>query len=472
MSYSIHRPSFVFNYLCIGADAFNLFATATWLFTSSSSSAYLETSGLGSIVGVTAEEGTNGMATAWWVLAVTGMTMCAYGGFFLVLFAIVDDHLKLNLPGVYEDFTVNSVFFNLYAVRLSVWCLAVIPSTVVYLTAKFSILPIGILRSLDPEHAQHAGFYNALFQFLQKDNLLSADEGVVLDRHLPTHSDLRLAIVNRFLAAAHQAKPRLEQELASPWKINKQLETTLAWAKNLDTSRPSQRPLVQRVQHQPETEIHTINVISTDDVDAEASRHAMRRANVAEAATQRVDESTSEILARSEVLRHGLTLRKFTEKIRAEFRDHRVTSGLLRIVAGFALLNVTLAALILLPTTLAFGVYSSFFALLHVGKCSGDDGTFVLPCTLTTCYLVCLVCLIALIPATAAFQLMRADVASAKGFPDHFYDIMMVREMRVRVRAAQGRIMTSDFLSKRVGHFSSTHIITYLSESQRGPAYL
>ena len=32
VAYSIHRPSFAFNYLTITADSFNLFASATWLF--------------------------------------------------------------------------------------------------------------------------------------------------------------------------------------------------------------------------------------------------------------------------------------------------------------------------------------------------------------------------------------------------------------------------------------------------------
>jgi hypothetical protein len=32
ISYSIHRPTFIFNFICIIADCFNLFATCSWLF--------------------------------------------------------------------------------------------------------------------------------------------------------------------------------------------------------------------------------------------------------------------------------------------------------------------------------------------------------------------------------------------------------------------------------------------------------
>jgi len=173
VAYSIHRPSFVFNYLCIAGDSFNLFATATWLF----------------MIPTIAQEGndddagahysdfflslSDSKSVAWWCMAVVGMAMCAYGGFFVLGFTMVDDHLKLLFPNRYPGFEVRSVGFNIYFVRFMAWCLAIVPCSVVYLTAKLSLLPVCLFNSLDPEHASHSSFYKPLFRYLHNHHQVS-----------------------------------------------------------------------------------------------------------------------------------------------------------------------------------------------------------------------------------------------------------------------------------------------------------
>ena len=79
VAYSLHRPTFAFNYTCIAADAFNLFATATWLFVLvGGSGSSLEAHPL------------------WWWPAIVGMASCAVGGFGLLTFSMFDDHLKVR----------------------------------------------------------------------------------------------------------------------------------------------------------------------------------------------------------------------------------------------------------------------------------------------------------------------------------------------------------------------------------------
>lgn len=51
------------------------------------------------------------------------------------------------------------VWFHVYFVRTLAWALAVVPASVVYATAKLSLLPVFVFSSLDPEHAIHVSFY-------------------------------------------------------------------------------------------------------------------------------------------------------------------------------------------------------------------------------------------------------------------------------------------------------------------------
>ena len=56
---------------------------------------------------------------------------------------------------------MSSVFFDLYVVRVVGYCLGILPVTVAYVTAKFSVLPLAVLRSFAPEQA-NAGHESSL----------------------------------------------------------------------------------------------------------------------------------------------------------------------------------------------------------------------------------------------------------------------------------------------------------------------
>jgi hypothetical protein len=155
VSYSIDRTTFIFNYLCIVADCFGLIASFTWLFAGSSSD------------GIRIFDGTaDGPTMVWGWLCLLGMGLSCVGGFFLLWFTIFDDHLKTRQPDKYS-LVCASVWFEYYLARLVGWCLAIVPVTVVYVTSRFALVPILLLRSLDPEYASKADFYRPLFEFLQ-----------------------------------------------------------------------------------------------------------------------------------------------------------------------------------------------------------------------------------------------------------------------------------------------------------------
>jgi len=213
VAYSIHRPSFFFNYLCIAADTFNLFATATWIFSLHNSPR-------------------DSSLSAWWCwLAIVGMVCCAFGGFFLLIFIILDDHLKHIIP-TYR-FEQKSIFFELYLVRFLAWILSVIPCTVIYITVKLSFLPMAFFKSLDPEHACHAQFYSPLFQFLH--GFLGRDQGVLTSYVVPfrfilskqprhmygTDTDIRVKTANFFFAqvglVGHRLLTVMPSQLSRPF---------------------------------------------------------------------------------------------------------------------------------------------------------------------------------------------------------------------------------------------------------------
>ena len=143
VSYSIHRPSFAFNYTCIAADAFNLFATSTWLFVGLASAVGSggvnndddNGVGSGSGGGDGSDNGGSGSEGGgegplqrhpWFCWpALAGMTCCCVGGFALLCFTMFDDHLKALHPGIYgtagNGGNYKSVWFDVYLVRGVAW---------------------------------------------------------------------------------------------------------------------------------------------------------------------------------------------------------------------------------------------------------------------------------------------------------------------------------------------------------------
>eukprot|EP00854_Cymbomonas_tetramitiformis_P005503 gene5503-6666_t len=152
LSYSLHRPTCLFNLLCVSADCVGVFATATWIFSTR-----------GAAVGGFfdfAEYPFDEMLVALWLLCL------APGGLALLGFTMVDDHLKIHWK--HHQYAVQSVWFNIYVVRGMAWVLALLPCTVLYVSLTFTTLPVFLFNSLDHDHGVHAAFYRPLFQILEQ----------------------------------------------------------------------------------------------------------------------------------------------------------------------------------------------------------------------------------------------------------------------------------------------------------------
>ena len=159
ISYSIHRPTFIFNFLCIAADCFGLFATCTWLF--DRNGGISDSFSQGDVV-----LPEDNLQAAWLVLFLAGCVLLVLGGLCLVVFSMLDDHLKTYNERMWGHYEMDHVAFDLYLVRTLAWIVAVIPVCVVFLTSKLTLIPVCLFNSLDPEHAQHYDFYASLFRFL------------------------------------------------------------------------------------------------------------------------------------------------------------------------------------------------------------------------------------------------------------------------------------------------------------------
>eukprot|EP00316_Scyphosphaera_apsteinii_P004526 CAMPEP_0119305526 /NCGR_PEP_ID=MMETSP1333-20130426/6509_1 /TAXON_ID=418940 /ORGANISM="Scyphosphaera apsteinii, Strain RCC1455" /LENGTH=480 /DNA_ID=CAMNT_0007308641 /DNA_START=55 /DNA_END=1494 /DNA_ORIENTATION=+ len=162
VAYSLHRPSFAFNCLCVAADVTCLFASIAWL-----------------TLQLAAGQTSAAASAAWlwcWLLA-SGVVIGVVGGFAATLFSISDDHLKARHP-VHTGYTVSSILFELYIVRLLCWILSVLPCIVLLATVHLALLPTVAFKSLSSEHARHHTFFTALFNFVSEGVVASESAGI------------------------------------------------------------------------------------------------------------------------------------------------------------------------------------------------------------------------------------------------------------------------------------------------------
>lgn len=273
-------------------------------------------------------------------------------------------------------------------------------------------------------------------------------------------------------------------------------DATLFWVGTLNTTqstRVNARTAYLEDEKEADEASHALKVLAildaegAKDADAAADRARVRMANLAAATEDAIGVNKDELSSRSEVLRvvsSGGGLGAICRQISAELfscrQDGATTrkgyrrAALLRIVALWDLFNIVLAALVWIPTTASFVVYSSFYSLSNLDKCRGgaEASAFFLPCVLTSAYLACLVGLLFLVPVVWRFLILRTDLVSVKGFPDSFYHVAVVKEIVARYRCAQVRIQLSRSLEKRIGYWNAIEVKRFLDEGNRELAYV
>mmetsp|Transcript_64033 Transcript_64033/g.187351 ORF Transcript_64033/g.187351 Transcript_64033/m.187351 type:complete len:663 (-) Transcript_64033:163-2151(-) len=454
VSYALDYITFLFNFGCIVADCLGLFATVTTI----------------------AMHGFQGfLASAIAAVSVSGLVLSVGAGHALLWFTIADDHLKLRNRLSWPDGIrgISSVFFDLYIVRLVAWFLAIVPCVVLFAGARLSIIPVCVLRSVDPDLVRHARFFRCIVHFL------SGEGGGSRDRRL------RLWTVNAFIARARQESDRLEQMLLQRPCSRRPGVIVSQWAGQVGI--PKAAPMRGRPQgHSAQKNTENTGGMEADAALQQAILESLSKmpgsrsgfAGMATLAFRRTRAMTwleakfrmilRELQVRSEIFRPGCLQRS-----RAEL-SRRPSSAVLRGIAMVSLAMILLCALPLLLGHVALIVVSTIFPLLHMvsncaapsivscpslgsGMCAADGmkAQAVLPCALSAAYCAILAFMAVLAPVVARKQLVWVDLVDLHGFPDPFYGGAVLVEIRKRH-------LRDTMLRDRLGHYLAEHVTSYL----------
>jgi len=366
----------------------------------------------------------------------------AVGGWFLLWFAILDDHLKSLTPkpdGQGMMLETDSRVFELYIIRVVAWILAVIPAIVLYVTAKFAIIPIFLFKSIDPEHAYHSTFYKRLFAWLNEGSQTQ-----------------KLYVVNTFFALAKKRKRELVDRLNNVTRKSVQKTVLLGFIKTVGM--PKQEKIV-KVDMKRET---------SDENFARAVLTTYREANEAEARkeisrlkrkreTMHVVRDVQEDVHSRSLIINGIRSREAFK--RESYRGMSCCAAVVRILGTSCFLIAGLCGICWVPWTLAFAVYNLLLPILQIHRCvqSGDErGDLGLQCSLSWLYLFTVMLLLLLIRPVYKFQkLWKTELLAVKGFPGIFYGDEVLGELTYRFSSLS-------ILIDKFGWLISSIICTYL----------
>lgn len=429
ISYSIHRPTFFFNFLCIAADCFGLFATCTWLFDRNGS--IVESFSSGEFV-----LPDDNLEAAWLLFFLAGCFLLVLGGLCLVVFSMLDDHLKSMNERMWGHFDIDHVAFDLYLVRLLAWIVAVIPVCVIFLTSKLTLIPVCLFNSLDPEHAQHFKFYSSLFNFLTLFK-----------------TDMRIAETNKFIIQCRSKVAELSRAMS---------HTSIEWdygRRRTPSERREQELIALRkwLSNVGKVTTHYARSFANTTVeDNDENNDAILQEAIARALAESFDDTTARAAVRSAHVtyamqsRYGRLKRElskrsaifqelFSESSPAEANYNGTGNNLTKIViysVGMVFMWIGLiSTAILIPCFLASTILGVLFPIIQLLRGLITDGassvTFV-SFFLTVAYGVLVISLLSLIPLVGKFQLFRTDIVDLTLFPPIFYEIDTIRELHRR----------------------------------------
>ena len=430
-------------------------------------------------VGVSDEGSGWTLGSVWVAMGSTGLALSYTGGFALLLFAVFDDHLKLDIRqrlrghGSAED----PPLVRLYVYRTVGWVLALLPCSVAWLTARLSWLPVLVFHSFDPEHATRPDFYRRLYSFLHTGALPSANNhedsaGQTVETDAATVDEssaavtARLVAVNEWIAHARAAKPELLQRLATHRSnggsgraaVLQESAVVAAWSRIVGAEHrggtqrgdPSNTATGAEEEFDLESLLLILNQptaaagdaaadgameegIPTEDrtEDAAATRARVRRALLAASIQQRRAAADADLLARSEIVRG---IRNHSESTMG------TGSCCLRVAGTFSLASAALLGLAWIPVTACFWMLSALYPFLNLHRCgkaladpelaAGTD----LACALTAVQAFGLLAMIGLLPSVRRWQGLRMDLIGLGGFPQCFYGDEVLVEMVQRAR--------------------------------------
>jgi len=163
VSFSIHRPTFVFNFACFVCDVFRVFCVVSWLFFATPSSFSKHIFFLSNAVD-------DPFTFVWWWKEVIVVCM-AFLGDVLAFFSVVEmfwkDHRAARERGVWKSTLADLCLVCL----ITLFGLIVfVPALIVLEAMILSALPIIVFNSLSSDKADYAQAYKQLFAWIQKSD--------------------------------------------------------------------------------------------------------------------------------------------------------------------------------------------------------------------------------------------------------------------------------------------------------------
>mmetsp|Transcript_150840 Transcript_150840/g.484768 ORF Transcript_150840/g.484768 Transcript_150840/m.484768 type:complete len:671 (-) Transcript_150840:211-2223(-) len=458
LSYALDYLTFFFNFACVAADCLGLFAISTT---------------------VALRGGQGALVYPLTLVSISGVVLSIVAGFALLWFTIADDHLKLRNKGSWPSGVrgVSSVFFDLYVVRVAAWFLAIVPCLVLFAGARLSLLPIGVLKSIDPDLVRHARFFRGLMHFLNGKSGGSDD------------LRLRLWTVNTLLARARRNAHDLEWSLKARGTSTTTRVVVKKWVADLFTPKYYRWRTGTTQQGQIASgsggsdedaamQQAILNSLSSSQElgtgFASMATMAFRRSRAMMWVRQTLRHVRLALEERSEVFRPG-----FVARGRSELRTCSASVAL----RAVALISLATCLLCALPLALGHGsliALSVIFPFFHIEtNCIDPSGATChqpvqvpaisdpgvasevvrvsLPCGLTTAYCVALAIVTVLAPLVARRQMMWMDLEDLHGFPDPFYGGAVLVEFRQRH-------LRDSMLRARLGHYLAEHVMTFIEK--------
>lgn len=444
VSYALDNVTFLFNFLCIVADCFGLFAAATIL----------------------ALDGFAGGASRLVLgLVVVGLGLCVVAGHGLLWFTIFDDHLKIRHSGRWPAGVrgVSNVFFDLYLVRFVGWFLAIIPCIVLFVGARLSLLPVLVLKSIDPDLVRHARFFRGLLRFLRGHG--GGMPGL----------DARLWTVNTYLAKARRSAGVLAT-VPENMHPKQRAAAVCRWAFEVGSSRALGRQnsggfgghavaphaLASLEQDDEALQRAILESLAAGQNGAGADgtlglmRARIRRLRLVAWLEREGHSLFCELADRSEVF-HGVLVYAFP---RPGVRERSAPAVVLRALACLALFVCLLGglpALLVQAMLLVVGVVFPVFKAVPACLACSSSSIAELPCGLGAAYCAVLACVAALAPVVMRRHAVWLDVSDLRDFPESFYGGAVLSEIR-------RRHMRDSVLRLRLGYNCAQHTLSFLDE--------
>lgn len=461
VSYALDYATFFFNFGCIIADCLGLFAIVT-------------TIALRGLDGI--------LAPTLAAISLSGLVLSVVAGHSALWFSILDDHLKLRDPKKWPSGVrgVSSVFFDLYVVRLAAWFLAIVPCVVLFMGARLSLLPVCVLRSVDPDLVRHARFFRSLASFLDGQGGGSRDRRA------------RLWTVNTFVARARRSAGQLERALQACSREH-QGAALRRWVADVGN------PRILGIRPWQHAERAQGPAAGDEDDDAalqqailESLRPAASRSSLLGMTTLAFRRLRVVMWLRSQVrtvwreLQHRSEIFRGRGSASGQSHQRGLSDWALRAGAFAAVAVAALCALPLAAGHAALVVVSVIFPALHVvpncwltaagarqlelvagsspapqassAVCLAESSAAqALPCGLAAAYCVVLLCMLALAPVVARRQLLWLDLVDLHRFPDAFYGGAVLVELRKRH-------LRDSMLRDRLGHFLTQYLLRFLED--------